>query len=153
MPLTDDTQTMRLAASPSSSAALIRSMLSRLTARTASHWSSLMRASVLSRVMPALWTTMSAPRSARTAGARSDVMSSCSADPPIRLAIAARSSPWAGTSTQITCAPSRASTSAMAAPMPREAPVTAAVWPASGRSQSAGAFLTAARTRITWPDT
>ena len=38
----------------------MRSMLSRLTASTESHWSSLMRASVLSRVMPALWTTMSA---------------------------------------------------------------------------------------------
>ena len=69
---------------------------------------------------------MSAPRSASTPGARSDVMSSCSAVPPMRLAISVRSAPWAGTSTQITCAPSRASTSAIAAPMPREAPVTAA---------------------------
>ena len=46
----------------------MRSMLSRLTASTESHWSSLMRASVLSRVMPALWTTMSTPRSASTPG-------------------------------------------------------------------------------------
>ena len=38
----------------------MRSRLSRLTSSTESHWSSLIRASVLSRVMPALWTTMSA---------------------------------------------------------------------------------------------
>ena len=62
--------------------------------------------------------------SARRGAARRPVMSSCSAEPPIRLATAARSSPWAGTSRQTTCAPSRASTSAIAAPMPREAPVT-----------------------------
>ena len=54
-------------------------------------------------------------------------MSTCSAVPPTAFATAARSSPWAGTSAQITCAPSRASTSAIAAPMPREAPVTSAV--------------------------
>ena len=54
---------------------------------------------------------------------------------------------------QTTCAPSRASTSAIAAPIPREAPVTAASLPASGADQSAGASAAAAPTRITWPDT
>ena len=109
------------------SASLMRSMLSRFTASTESHSSSLMRASVRSRVMPALWTTTSGLRSAMISGARSDVTSTCSAVPPTAFATAARSSPWAGTSAQITCAPSRASTSAIAAPMPREAPVTIAV--------------------------
>src|SRR5918997_635905 len=64
MPLTDETHTIRLT---SVSAALMRSMLSRLTASTESHSSSLMRARVRSRVMPALWTTMSARRSASVA--------------------------------------------------------------------------------------
>ena len=42
----------------------------------------------------------------------------------------------AGRSSPTTCAPSRARASAMAAPMPREAPVTSATLPSSGRSQS-----------------
>ena len=59
-------------------------------------------------------------------------MSSWSAVPPTWFAIAARSAPCAGTSRQMTCAPSRASTSAIAAPMPRDAPVTTATLPSSG---------------------
>ena len=43
-------------------------------------------------------------------------------------------SPAAGTSTPTTVAPSRARTRAIAAPMPRAAPVTTATLPASGRS-------------------
>ena len=39
---------------------------------------------------------------------------------------------------QTTCAPSRASTSAIAAPIPRDAPVTAATLPSSGRAQRLG---------------
>ena len=41
----------------------------------------------------------------------------------------------------------------MAAPMPRAAPVTSAIWPASGRSQSPGPVgrLAGAPTRMTWP--
>ncbi len=49
---------------------------------------------------------------------------------------ASRSSASAGTSSPTTCAPSRASVAAIAAPMPREAPVTSATLPSSGRSQS-----------------
>ena len=63
------------------------------------------------------------------------------------------SSPAAGTSRQTTCAPSRASTWAIAAPMPRAAPVTSATWPASGRSQSSGTSRRPAPIRITWPET
>ena len=51
----------RRTASASSSASVSRSWLVRLTASTESHWSSLIRPSVLSRVMPALWTTTSTP--------------------------------------------------------------------------------------------
>ena len=50
----------------------------------------------------------------------------------MRLATFASSSPWGGMSRQTTWAPSRASTSAIAAPMPREAPVTSARGRASG---------------------
>src|SRR3954470_8085084 len=71
MPLTDDTQTIR--DTRSLSAALMRSMLSRLTARTESHWSSLIRPSVLSRVMPAVWANMAGSRSAVGAAAPADV--------------------------------------------------------------------------------
>ena len=70
-------------------------------------------------------------------------MSSCSAVPRSAFAVAASSAPCAGTSRQITCAPSRASTSAIAAPIPREAPVTSATLPASGASQSGVAAATA----------
>ena len=59
--------------------------------------------------------------------------------PPIRLATLASASPAWVRSATMTCAPSRASTPAMAAPMPRAAPVTSAVLPASGWSQSFGA--------------
>ena len=59
-------------------------------------------------------------------------MSSCSAVPPISLATSASLSPAAGMSTATTWAPSRAMTFAIAAPMPRAAPVTTATLPASG---------------------
>ena len=49
--------------------------------------------------------------------------SSCSAVPPARLATVASASPDAGMSTATTVAPSRARVSAMAAPIPRAAPV------------------------------
>ncbi len=103
-----------------------------------------MRPSVLSRVMPALWTTIPAPpwRSRRcvasVAGASAEVMSSCSELPPMRFAVRLSSSPMAPTSRQTTSAPSRASTSAIEAPMPRDAPVTSATCPASGCAQSSG---------------
>ena len=85
-------------------------------------------------------------------GASSAVMSSCSAVPPIRLATAARSSPWAGTSRQTTCAPSRASTSAIAAPIPREAPVTSRDPAVQRPLPVVGRVLRPpSPTRITWP--
>ena len=54
----------------------------------------------------------------------------------------------AGTSRQTTWAPSRASTSAIAAPIPRAAPVTSATLPASGRSQSGVSATAPAPTAI-----
>ena len=65
-------------------------------------------------------------------------MSSCRAVPWTSLATAARWSPAAGMSTTTTVAPSRCRVRAIAAPMPRAAPVTTATLPASGLSTSAG---------------
>ncbi len=56
----------------------------------------------------------------------------------MRLATPASPSPAAGTSTATTVAPSRARVSAIAAPMPRAAPVTTATRPASGRTAASG---------------
>ena len=53
----------------------------------------------------------------------------------------------------MTFAPSRASTPAIAAPMPRAAPVTSAVLPASGWSQSFGAGAVPACSSSGWPST
>ena len=106
----------------------------------ASHCCCVIRPSVLSRVMPALWTTMSTPPCAPSrceaisAGASSSVMSAINEEPPIRPVTTSRSAASAGTSSPTTCAPSRARTSAIASPIPREAPVTSATLPASGRS-------------------
>ena len=103
-----------------------------------------MLASSLSRVMPALCTTMSSRPcrcsacSSERAPASGAVTSSCSAVPRTRLATATSCSPAAGTSTAMTVAPSRARVSAIEAPMPRAAPVTTATRPASGFSQSSG---------------
>ena len=100
----------------------------RLTAMTEFQRAASMLTSSLSRVMPALWTTMSTPpcRSRRCSisrcGASSAVMSSWSAVPPISLATAASESPAAGMSTATTWAPSRAMTFAIAAPMPAGRP-------------------------------
>ena len=137
----------------------MRSWADRLTSRTASQRSGFIRASVRSRVMPALWTTTSTPpwRSCRwaasVAGASAAVTSSASDEPPIALATLARSSPWAAMSMAMTWAPSRASVWAIAAPMPREAPVTATVRPACGFSQSSGAGDAPGPMRMTCPDT
>ena len=78
------------------------------------------------------------------AAASAAVMSSCSAVPPISLATSASLSPAAGMSTATTWAPSRAMTFAIAAPMPRAAPVTTATLPASGLSSSSPAGTSAA---------
>ena len=71
----------------------------------------------------------------------------------MRLATASAPRPAAGTSRQTTCAPSRASVSAIASPMPRDAPVTTAAWPASGLSQSSGSVALAGETRMTCAST
>ena len=104
--------------------------------------------------MPALWTTTSTPPwrsrrcSASAAGACSAVMSSCSAVPRTRVGGRRRGRrPSRARRGRSPCAPSRASTSAIAAPMPRAAPVTSATLPASGRSQSSGAAATPAPDR------
>ena len=73
-------------------------------------------------------------------------------EPPISAATRSRSACCCGTSKQITCAPSRASTCAIASPIPRLAPVTTAVFPASGFAQSIST-VSALETRITWPET
>ncbi len=107
MPLIDDTHTIRAASfsAPScpSSSVVIRSGAPRFTSITELQRSSSMRPSVLSRVMPALWTTMSAPPCSRARceaivrGASGSVTSSASSMP----------SPRSGTSRPTTCAPSR----------------------------------------------
>ena len=109
------------------STSLIASCAERLTAITEFQRSVSWLARSLSRVIPALWTTMSIPP-CRAACARIvdaapvPVMSSCSAVPPTELAVRASASPAAGMSTQTTVAPSRASVEATVAPMPRAAP-------------------------------
>ena len=147
MPEMDDTHTMRppsLSAPDATSASLMRSCVDRFTFTTICHRCSFMLAMVLSRVMPALCTITSQPPSAMAAstkacGASAEPMSSAIALPPILAATASRPSCACGTSRQITLAPSRAMTSAMDAPMPRDAPVTSTFLPASGAAQSAGA--------------
>ncbi len=147
MPLVEATDTIRgefRKCSEASSASLIRSCAAILTAITESQrpWS--MLASSLSRVMPALWITMSRRPWRSTAWsmircpASSRLMSSCRAVPCTSLATAARWSPAAGMSTTTTVAPSRCRVRAIAAPIPRAAPVTTATLPASGFSASAG---------------
>ncbi len=124
---------------PSSRASLIRSSLERLISISWLQRSSGILAIVRSRVTPALWTTTSTPpakRSAIRSGASGAVMSSSIASPPTLAATWRRSSPAWGTSRPTTSAPSAASVSAIAAPIPREAPVTSATLPASGRSHS-----------------
>ena len=75
-------------------------------------------------------------------------MSIANVEPPMSAATRSRSACCCGTSRQITCAPSRASTCAIASPIPRLAPVTNAVFPASGFAQSTST-TSALDTRIT----
>ena len=108
---------------------------------------------VLSRVIPALCTIISKPPCAAAAAlifspASFAVISMAKVEPPISLATRSRSACCCGTSKQITCAPSRAKTCAMASPIPRLAPVTTAVLPASGLTQSTSTTF-ALDTRIT----
>ena len=131
----------------SSSSSLMRSSLERLISISEVQRSSGIFAIVRSRVTPALWTTMSTPvgerrrRSGR--GASSSVMSSSIVSASSRSATSSRSSASAGTSSRTRSAPSRCRVVAIASPMPREAPVTRAVLPSSGRAQSiSGAFAT-----------
>src|SRR5674476_1078908 len=142
---------------PSSSDAFIRSCAARFTSRTAAQPFSSRFTSIRSRVMPALWmiaySRASAPyRSATCAAIRSPasgtVMSSCSAVPWISLTTFASASPDAGTSTPTTVAPSRANVRAMAAPIPRAAPVMATIFPSYGlvvRATSSSTWATPTR--------
>ena len=96
----------------------------------------------------------SAKRSAIRSGASGAVMSSSIASPSIAAVTAPSSAAACGTSRPTTCAPSRARVAAIAAPIPREAPVTSALLPASGRSQSrSGSGATPLPTSITCPET
>ena len=150
----------------SRSTSLIRSSAARFTSRTAAQRASSRLARSLSRVMPALWTTaqirVSAPCLVTTwpailAPASGRVMSSWRALPPISLATLASASPDAGTSTATTVAPSRANVRAMAAPMPRAAPVTTTTRPVKGCSRSGvpptGSPGLRGATVIVWPAT
>ena len=85
--------------------------------------------------------------------ASSRLMSSCRAVPCTSLATAARWSPAAGMSTTTSVAPSRCRVRAIAAPMPRAAPVTTATLPASGFSASAGSCPSAELTVRNCPST
>ncbi len=81
-------------------------------------------------------------------------MSTAIERPPIASVTAFRSASIGGMSRPTTSAPSRARVLAIAAPIPREAPVTSATLPASGFSQSIfGLGATPLPTRITWPET
>ncbi len=141
------------------SCSLMRSWLAMLMFITMSQWPSGMLPSILSRVTPALCTRISRPpiflaASAITRGASSAVMSNSRLWPPISSATLFRSSAIGGMSSTVTSAPSRASTRAMDAPMPREPPVTRAFLPASGLSQSKlCASKPAGPTRTTCADT
>ena len=142
---------------PSSRASLIRSSLERLISISVAQRSSGIFAIVRSLVTPALWTRTSMPsakRSAIRSGASGAVMSSSIASPSISAVTAPSSSAACGMSRPTTCAPSRARVLAIAAPIPREAPVTSAVLPASGRSQSrSGSGATPFPTSTTCPET
>ncbi len=97
-----------------------------------------MLASFLSRVMPALWTTTSTPPCfsfrwcAIRCGASLPVMSRVIQSPSSSFIRVCSSLAACGTSTPTTVAPSRCSTRAICSPMPRLAPVTSAILPASG---------------------
>ena len=149
MPLIEDTATIRPPARSTSAVEqrVVDPLLAGEVDRRAPSptASSSIRPSVLSRVMPALCTTMSTPpwRSRRWSASRaarpSAVMSSCSAVAADAVGHRRRARrPRRACRGSTTCAPSRASTSAIDAPMPRAAPVTSATLPSSGRSQSVG---------------
>ena len=129
---------LRLRIITSDAARVNRNTLRRLVAMTASQSSSLIRGMSVSLVMPALLTTISSrPHfSARSStslltAALSVTSHGCtSAVPPAAaIASAVSFSLSALRATQATFAPAPASRSAIALPMPREAPVTIAVWP------------------------
>lgn len=145
---------------------------SRSTAKQRRQSSSLIVSGSANTLMPALFTsTSSGPNSAsvRASAARTEswrVTSACSAStraPSTSAAIAAaiaaavRCACSTSTSSSATHAPSRANACAIAAPMPRAAPVTAATLPASRaitrlrRAPRAGRPGTRARSRPSRP--
>src|SRR3979411_1132537 len=117
-----------------------RNTEARLVSRTASQSSSFMRNSKVSRVMPALLQRMPitpsfASMSSSAASIESGLTTSRTTPRPpcaARLALI-RAAPSAVVAVPMTRAPSRARRSAMAAPMPRVAPVTKAISPFSIR--------------------
>src|SRR5213080_3934350 len=137
----------------------------RWTPMTASHSSSLMLKIMRSRRMPALFTRMSiAPNSLtavstmRSAAAKSATLSALATARPPRARIASttssatrreapRPSTSAPRSLTTTAAPSAASSSAMARPMPRPAPVTTAALPSSRFAMAQASFGGAGFTR------
>ena len=125
---------------PRSTALLVRKTPDRLVSRIACQSSSFIRISSWSRVMPALFTrmpigpTLPATSSSTASTEAGSATSSTRPTPPC----AARRAPMAAAPASLvavptTRAPRAASSSAMAAPMPRLAPVTSAISPLRGR--------------------
>jgi hypothetical protein len=116
----------------------MRNTAFRLVSSTASQSSSFMRMASWSRVMPALLTsTCSAPCSLTMASIRPSAAAASltSSAAPRQPACAARAAlilpaPSSVVAVPMTFMPRAASACAIAAPMPREAPVTRATWPA-----------------------
>src|SRR5690606_14623224 len=117
----------------------MRKLAVRLVSITGCQSSSFMRSSRLSRVMAALFTRMVGMSPAASSDAirasidASALTSSTSPRPPCSCSAAVIcAAPSAEVAVPMTFAPSAASFSAMARPMPREAPVTSAEAPCSG---------------------
>src|SRR5262245_27809344 len=147
MPLIDVMfTTLRLRSSPTRSrnsgkaARQSRNAALRLTSSTTPHCSSVIRCAIASRVIPALWTSTSRRRQRSPIVATSSAAppgtarstTAASPVPPSATTLPATSSAGAvSTSLTTTVAPSAARRRAIAAPMPRPAPVTAATRPSS----------------------
>src|SRR5688500_10704229 len=102
-----------------------RNTLRRLVAITSSKSSSFMRSARLSRVMPALFTRMATSPSSLMSASHCAALRTSSTRPFIFLA------PSSLVDVPTTLAPALRSSSAIASPMPREAPVTRASLPVS----------------------
>ena len=111
----------------------------RLVSSTASHSSSFMRMARLSRVMPALFTRICSPPCSLTMlsiSASTPAASLTSRTRPVQLAKAdsdcdTLAAPASLVAVPMTFRPRSARDKAIAAPIPREAPVTKATWPSN----------------------